>query len=76
MADHHGVNRRDFIKHAASAGAAAVPAVLAAAQSEQGARRPPSETDAVPETLTEGPSGSDKLCLGAYYLAIGPEVAH
>jgi len=56
-----GFNRRDFIKHAASAGAAVVaPAAFGTGQAGQvAATQGPAQTDGVAETLTEGRSGSD-----------------
>jgi acetolactate synthase-1/2/3 large subunit len=58
MADYQ-VNRRNFIKHAVAAGAAAsAPASFATAQSTS-APSASTAADGVPETLTEGRSGSD-----------------
>jgi acetolactate synthase-1/2/3 large subunit len=61
MVDQHAFSRRDFMKQAASAGAAVVaPAAIASAQPGQSPGLPaPPQRHPVPETLTEGRSGSD-----------------
>jgi acetolactate synthase-1/2/3 large subunit len=61
MVDQHAFSRREFMKQAASTGAAVVaPAAIATLQPGQSpGLLAPAQRDPVPETLTEGRSGSD-----------------
>jgi acetolactate synthase-1/2/3 large subunit len=84
MPQNKSIDRREFMKRAATAGAAAVTAPAAMAEAQAGAAQPviPSPQTTAPatpvvEVLTEGPSGSDFMVdviksLGVPYVCANP----